>query len=67
MGSRYEPKDHIQQIEVAPQAEGVLDQREITVQSYQTTVPFDFDSISSRIEQFDSAGPLSANPSHGQG
>ncbi len=51
MGSRYDPRDHIQQIEVAPQAEGVLDQREITVQSYQTTVPFDFDSLSSRIEK----------------
>jgi DNA-binding NtrC family response regulator len=51
MGSRYEPRDHIEPIEVAPQAEGVLDQREITVQSYQTTVPFDFDSLSSRIEQ----------------
>lgn len=51
MGSRYEPKEHIQQVEIAPQAEGVLDQREITVQSYQTTVPFNFDSLSSRIEQ----------------
>ena len=50
-GLRYEPKDHIQQIEIAPLAEGVLDQREITVQSFQTTVPFDFDSLDARIPQ----------------
>lgn len=41
MSSRYEPKNHIQPLVVAPRADGVLDQREITIQSYQTTVPFD--------------------------
>ncbi|MHB1843260.1 MAG: sigma 54-interacting transcriptional regulator [Deltaproteobacteria bacterium] len=51
MGTPYEPREHIQPVEIAPQAEGVLDHREITVQSYETTVPFDFDSLSSRIEQ----------------
>ncbi len=51
MGTPYEPKDHIQQVEIAPQAEGVLDQREITVQTYQSTIPFDYEALSSRIEQ----------------
>ncbi|MCX7429183.1 MAG: sigma 54-interacting transcriptional regulator [Planctomycetia bacterium] len=49
MSSRYEPKDHIQRLEIAPRAEGVLDQREITIQSYQTTVPFDYHAIDSGL------------------
>lgn len=45
MGALYEPKDHIHHVEVAPRAESVLDQREITVQTYETTVPFDYDTL----------------------
>lgn len=50
MSSRYEPKDHIQRLEVAPRAEGILDQREITIQSYQTTVPFDYRALDAGLE-----------------
>jgi hypothetical protein len=50
MPSGYEPKDHIQRLEVAPRAEGILDQREITIQSYQTTVPFDRDALDAALE-----------------
>lgn len=50
MPSRYEPKDHIQPVEIAPRAEGILDQRDITIQSYQTTLPFDFSALNSGIE-----------------
>jgi hypothetical protein len=51
MSSRYyEPQDHIQHLEVAPKAETLLDQREITIQSYQTTIPFDFDALDAGIE-----------------
>lgn len=42
MATQYDPKDHIQQVVVALRSESILDQREITIQSYQTTVPFDF-------------------------
>lgn len=49
MSSRYEPKDHVQRLVVAPRAEGILDQREITIQSYQTTVPFDYDALNSGL------------------
>lgn len=42
MSSRYELQAHIQPLVVAPRTEGVFDQREITIQSYQTTVPFDY-------------------------
>ena len=45
MPSRYEPKDHIQHLVVAPRSENVLDQREITVQTYQTSVLFDYDAL----------------------
>jgi DNA-binding NtrC family response regulator len=49
MSSRYDPKDHIQPLVVAPRAEGILDQREITIHSYQTTVPFDFDALDAAL------------------
>lgn len=45
MPSRYEPKKHIQRLEGGPSAEGILDQREITIQSYQTNVAFDYDAL----------------------
>lgn len=51
MSTSFEPKDHIQRLAVAPRAEAILDQREITIQSYQTTIPFDFDAINAGLEQ----------------
>lgn len=50
MASRYNPKDHIQPLVVAPRTEGVFDQREITIQSYQTTVPFNYGALDSGLE-----------------
>ncbi len=49
MPDRYDPKDHIQKLQVAPRAEGILDQREITIQSYQTTVPYDFETLNTGL------------------
>jgi DNA-binding NtrC family response regulator len=51
MPSQYEPKDHIQPLVVAPRAEGILDQREITIQSYQTTVPFDYGALNAGLDR----------------
>lgn len=45
MPTRYEPKDHIQHLEIAPRADSVLDQREVTVQTYLTSVPFDHETL----------------------
>ena len=42
MAVRYDLNEHIQLVESAPRAEGILDQREITIQSYQTSLPFEF-------------------------
>lgn len=50
MPSQYEPKDHIQHLETAPRAEGILDQREITIQSYQATVPFDYKTLNAGLD-----------------
>jgi len=50
MSSQYEPKNHIHHLQAPPRTEGVLDQREITIQSYQTTIPFDYDSLSSGLD-----------------
>src|SRR5205823_372512 len=51
MSSLYEPKDHIKPLVVAPRSEGILDQREITLQSYQTTVPFDFAALNAGLDR----------------
>jgi len=51
VNTRYEPKDHIQQLVIAPRAEDILDQREITIQSYQTTVPFDYIALNAGLEK----------------
>jgi hypothetical protein len=51
MVSGYEPKTHIIHVDVAPRSEGILDQREITIQSYQTTVPFDFKALDEGLER----------------
>ena len=48
--SHYDPQKHIQHVAVAPRAEGILDQREITIQSYQVTIPFDFARLNQGIE-----------------
>ena len=50
MAPKYRPKDHIQRLEVPPRAEGVLDQREVTIQSYQTTIPFNYDELNAGLE-----------------
>jgi len=50
MHSQYEPREHIQHLDVAPRAEGILDQREITIHSYQTTVPFDYGALDAGLE-----------------
>jgi DNA-binding NtrC family response regulator len=50
MSSRYDPRDHIQPLVIPPRAEGILDQREITIHSYQTTVPFNFDALNAALE-----------------
>lgn len=49
--TQYEPKDHIQHLAIAPRAEGILDQREITIHSYQTTVPFDCEALNAGLER----------------
>jgi len=51
MASQYDPSDHIQHLVVAPRSESILDQREITIQSYQTTVPFDFTALDEGLER----------------
>src|ERR1700683_4792297 len=51
MPASYDPKDHIQSLVVAPRAEGIFDQREITIHSYQTTVPFDFGALDSFLDR----------------
>jgi len=50
MPTQYEPKDHIQPLVVAPRSEGILDQREITIQSYPTTVLFDYNALASGLK-----------------
>ena len=49
MPVKYVLKDHIQPVENAPRSAGILDQREITIQSYQTTVPFDFAMLDTNL------------------
>lgn len=51
MPSHYDPQKHIQHLAVAPRSEGILDQREITIQSYQTTMPFDFKALDEGLER----------------
>ena len=47
----YDPREHIQHLELAPRAEEILDQREITIRSYKTTVPFDAKAIDAGIDR----------------
>lgn len=41
---------NINTTEIPPHTEGILNQREITIQSYQTSIPFDFVALSSGLE-----------------
>lgn len=50
MPTQYDPKDHIQYLAIAPRAGGFFDQREITIQSYQTNIPFDYEVLNQGIE-----------------
>lgn len=50
MDSAYNPSSHIQRLSAAPRDETVLDQREITVQSYQSTVPFEAEELEAGLE-----------------
>jgi len=50
MAASYEPRDHIQHLATPPRADGILDQREITIQSYQTNVPFDYPALRAGLE-----------------
>ena len=50
MSTQYEPKNHIVPVDIAPRSEGVFDQREITIQSYQTTIPFDYEALRNGFE-----------------
>ena len=38
MAPAYDPRKHIQHVEIAPHSEDVLDQREITIRPYKTPV-----------------------------
>lgn len=51
MSSSFNLNDHIQPLVVAPRDEGILDQREVTIQSYQTTVPFDRASLEAGLSK----------------
>lgn len=51
MTSTYLPSEHIQPLAVGSRDDSVLDQREITVQSYRSTVPFDRERIERGIDQ----------------
>lgn len=50
MDSQFDPSSQIQRLAVGPRDETVLEQREITVQSYQSSVPFDIEAIKSGLE-----------------
>lgn len=51
MPSNYNPQDHIHHLDVAPRSESVLDQRDITIQTYQTNIPFNFQAVSSGLKR----------------
>lgn len=50
MSALYNLKDYIQDLAIAPRIEGFLEQREITIQSYQTNIPFDYEALNQGIE-----------------
>ncbi|MBX3387193.1 MAG: sigma-54-dependent Fis family transcriptional regulator [Phycisphaeraceae bacterium] len=51
MASEHDPPMNIQRLAVGPRDDSVLEQREITVQSYRSTVPFDRDRIEQGLER----------------
>ena len=51
MSNQYDPREHIQHVEIAPRSEDILDQREITIRSYKTTVPFDAKALDDGLER----------------
>lgn len=51
MASQFDPASQIQRLAVGPRDETVLEQREITVQSYRSTVVFDRERIEQGLEQ----------------
>lgn len=51
MPPQHDPKNHIHRLPSPPRGEGVVDQREITVQSYRTTMPFGFDSLDRSLNE----------------
>lgn len=51
MASQFDPASQIQRLAVGPRDETVLEQREITVQSYRSTVAFDRERIEQGLEQ----------------
>lgn len=50
MPLRYEPQNHIVAVAVGPRSDAIVDQREITIQSYQTTIPFNRDALRQGLE-----------------
>ena len=50
MTSRQVPVDRIHLLDAPPRAENLLDQREITIQSYQANVPFDYEALSAGVD-----------------
>ncbi len=71
MHTLYDPKDHIQHLAIAPRTDCFLDQREITIQSYQTNILFDYEVLNQGIESAWLSpqvrfGVFSHTPLHGQ-
>ncbi|MFI4912681.1 MAG: hypothetical protein ACIAQZ_13535 [Sedimentisphaeraceae bacterium JB056] len=50
MQQRYDYKNNINTLQLSPYSESILNQREITIHSYQTSVPFDYVKISKGLE-----------------
>jgi hypothetical protein len=51
MPDRYNPQEHIQKLEIAPRSENILDQREITIHSYQAAIPFSYAALNASLEK----------------
>lgn len=46
----YDPRDHIERLDIPPRPEAALEQDEITIHSYRTSIPFDLDALNRKIE-----------------
>lgn len=51
MTTAYDPAEHIRLLGSAPRPETILDQRDVTIHSYVTTLPFDRDDIAAGLER----------------